>query len=374
MLPLAECRARDPGVRGARPAGRRFLTNPVANRASRVQGRALGDRRRGSGHPALSAVAARVAGPGHSAPVMGAVRRAESAPHGPRRYICLRQGPGRAGGRVRLGIAGSYESQRIQHDSSSHAASPIAPARRRAPLAQTAPVSTCCRRRTTACITSLPVLKEHAVPRPRFHHHPFDQDDPSPRGCRAFSNRGRRGGVTTGGGPSPSGSADRLAAARPLSCSRFAGRSATPHEAMAAVTNDIFTKEDGEFLVRNKALAAERSPRSKPAAVRMPRSARTSARIWKRCTSKWTPAQASPPRNRRGQPRRPVQPRTRRLHHLGDRRLRGTRSPAKAAQESRRRPCRSTRPTPPPWSAQTSMSWRVTPARCAAPARSFSRR
>ena len=48
---------------------------------------------------------------------------------------------------------------------------------------------------------------------------------------------------------------------------------------IAVVTNDIFTKEDGEFLVRHEALPPSGSPRSKPAAARTPRCGTTSARI-----------------------------------------------------------------------------------------------
>ena len=45
---------------------------------------------------------------------------------------------------------------------------------------------------------------------------------------------------------------------------------------MAVITNDIYTKEDAEFLVRRGALPAERgSSVSRRADVRTPRSART---------------------------------------------------------------------------------------------------
>jgi urease accessory protein len=51
---------------------------------------------------------------------------------------------------------------------------------------------------------------------------------------------------------------------------------------VAAVTNDIFTKEDGEFLMRNDALPHDR----------MPRSVRTSpptSSHWRNCTPATTP-------------------------------------------------------------------------------------
>ena len=44
---------------------------------------------------------------------------------------------------------------------------------------------------------------------------------------------------------------------------------------LAVVTNDIYTQEDAEFLVRNEALAPERIIGVKPAAARTRRSART---------------------------------------------------------------------------------------------------
>ena len=57
--------------------------------------------------------------------------------------------------------------------------------------------------------------------------------------------------------PSPSASAGRSAAARRRCCSRCAAGCATRYN-LAVVTNDIFTREDAEFLVRHQALAPER--------------------------------------------------------------------------------------------------------------------
>ena len=95
--------------------------------------------------------------------------------------------------------------------------------------------------------------------RPWFHHHPTDvQDDPEfPKGAGSFGEGGapgrrdyRRRAFTVGiGGPVGSGKTALLLAL----CRRLRGR----HD-IAVVTNDIFTKEDAEFLVRNEALAPDR--------------------------------------------------------------------------------------------------------------------
>ena len=94
--------------------------------------------------------------------------------------------------------------------------------------------------------------------RPVFHHHPTDHhhdDDPDGPGlyrersaplARDYSARSFTVGI---GGPVGSGkTALLLALCRLLRAE---------HE-LAVVTNDIFTREDAEFLVRHEALAAER--------------------------------------------------------------------------------------------------------------------
>jgi urease accessory protein len=97
------------------------------------------------------------------------------------------------------------------------------------------------------------------VPRIRFHHHPFDRE-PGPEfpdGAGAFGARARPRGrdyearaFTVGiGGPVGSGKTALLLAL----CRRLRDR----HD-IAVVTNDIFTKEDAEFLVRHQALAPDR--------------------------------------------------------------------------------------------------------------------
>ena len=97
------------------------------------------------------------------------------------------------------------------------------------------------------------------MPRVRFHHHPGDAEDGPefPEGAGSFSERaaprrrdyGRRAFTVGIGGPVGSGKTALLL----LLCRRLRDR----HD-IAVVTNDIFTKEDAEFLVRNEALAPER--------------------------------------------------------------------------------------------------------------------
>jgi urease accessory protein len=96
------------------------------------------------------------------------------------------------------------------------------------------------------------------VPRPRFHHQPDDGADPEfPEGAGSFSGRdtplardySTRAFTVGIGGPVGSGKTALLLAL----CRRLRDT-----HALGVVTNDIFTKEDGEFLVRHEALAPER--------------------------------------------------------------------------------------------------------------------
>jgi urease accessory protein len=94
------------------------------------------------------------------------------------------------------------------------------------------------------------------VPRLAFHHHPEDHvhDDPGPgtftRRPAALTRDYRERAFTVGiGGPVGSGKTALLLALCRQLRDRFG---------LAVVTNDIFTKEDAEFLVRHEALAAER--------------------------------------------------------------------------------------------------------------------
>ena len=96
-----------------------FLINPVANRASRVQGRTWlatcgriwpGDR--------VAAIDARARGlAGHAAPTMGVVLRAVGVPCATSQRIGLYLAArGVLAAAVRLGIAGGYAAQRIQFE------------------------------------------------------------------------------------------------------------------------------------------------------------------------------------------------------------------------------------------------------------------
>ena len=336
-----------------------FLTNPVANRASRAQGRAFCHDLR----PRVAVAGAGGAGRARRGKAPATPRRS-SAPCWPRSAcrstsrsgcFCL-YGTARGvlAAAVRLGIAGSYEAQRLQHDMRAAMldASPIGAARSTsATWRRRRRCSICCRRRTIGCIRGC-FSPEGGSPclRPRFHHHPVrhthgpefpaapgrsrDRDTPLRAGLRARA-------------PSPSASAARSAAARPRCSSRSAARFATRH-AIAVVTNDIFTKEDAEFLVRNEALRAgahrrgrdrrlpahRRSRRHQPE----PRGARPADGA--------APAGAAVRRERRRQPRRAIQPRARRLHDLRDRRVGRRQDSAQGrARASRSRICSSsTRP------------------------------
>jgi urease accessory protein len=95
-----------------------FLLNPVANRASRVQGRTLvATAARVWPSGAMSALNHRAqAGCAHVAPFAGAVFRVIGLPLPTAQHVVLY---GTARGvltaAVRLGITGSYEAQRLQH-------------------------------------------------------------------------------------------------------------------------------------------------------------------------------------------------------------------------------------------------------------------
>ena len=90
---------------------------------------------------------------------------------------------------------------------------------------------------------------------PHDHHHPHDDDESVGPGsfedrrgplARDYAERAFTVGI---GGPVGSGKTALLLAL----CRRL-----RDDHSLAVVTNDIFTKEDGEFLVRHHALAAER--------------------------------------------------------------------------------------------------------------------
>ena len=93
--------------------------------------------------------------------------------------------------------------------------------------------------------------------RPRFHHHDGAPGPEFPNGAGSFGQRTALGhrdystrAFTVGiGGPVGSGKTALLLAL----CRRLRDR----HD-IAVVTNDIFTREDAEFLVRHEALAPDR--------------------------------------------------------------------------------------------------------------------
>ena len=149
---------------------------------------------------------------------------------------------------------------------------------------------------------------------PPDHDHPHDQPT-SPKAPASFDDRRaplardyRARAFTIGiGGPVGSGKTALLLAL----C-----RLLRDDHSLAVVTNDIFTKEDGEFLVRHQALPAERITAVETGgcphtAVRDDISQNLDA--LEQLMVKFT-ARAAVRRERRRQPRRAVQPRARRLH------------------------------------------------------------
>jgi urease accessory protein len=120
VLPLLNAAHRDPArFEPLDGLADLFLINPVANRASRVQGRALAaTMARVWPAESVSALADRVdRGIGHHGPVMGAMFGAAGLPLDVSQRLCLYAAArGVLTAAVRLGIVGSYESQRLQHD------------------------------------------------------------------------------------------------------------------------------------------------------------------------------------------------------------------------------------------------------------------
>jgi urease accessory protein len=95
-----------------------FLTNAVANRASRVQGTALASTcARVWPVPAMTTLETQArACFGHYAPVAGGALRALDVPLAVAQRLLLYNGArGVLAAAVRLGIVGSYEAQRLQH-------------------------------------------------------------------------------------------------------------------------------------------------------------------------------------------------------------------------------------------------------------------
>ena len=133
---------------------------------------------------------------------------------------------------------------------------------------------------------------------------------------------------------------------------------------IAAITNDIYTKEDARIPVEAGALPAERIMGVETGAARTPRSARTprlTSRLSLRCgsasrtstssSSNWA-ATISPP----------LLARTGRFDDLRHRRVGGEKIRGRAGPGSPARTCSSsTRSTSPLMSAPRSRSWRATP-------------
>jgi urease accessory protein len=100
-----------------------FLTNPVANRASRVQGRALTATcaRTWPTAPLVSLDAEAKLGCGHLAPSFGATMRALEIPRPiVQQMFLFLTARGVLSAAVRLGIVGSYQAQRMQTASAAH--------------------------------------------------------------------------------------------------------------------------------------------------------------------------------------------------------------------------------------------------------------
>jgi urease accessory protein len=119
-LPLAHAAHRDAArIEALDRLCDRFLTNPVANRASAVQGRAfLSTCVRTWPNDSLVALSNRSSGLcGHHAPLFGAALAALGIPRPTmQQLLLLGTLRGVLASAVRLGIAGSYEAQQMQHD------------------------------------------------------------------------------------------------------------------------------------------------------------------------------------------------------------------------------------------------------------------
>lgn len=96
-----------------------FLLNPVANRASRIQGRSLvATCARVWPSPGLATLEGRVRSlRAHVAPLTGVTLREVGAPlWAIQQLVCFTTVRGVASAAVRLGITGSYDAQRLQHE------------------------------------------------------------------------------------------------------------------------------------------------------------------------------------------------------------------------------------------------------------------
>ena len=119
VLPLVTAAFRDPRALDALDAlADAFLTNPVANRASRVQGRTFAaTAERVWPSPPLHALRARAdVTCAHLAPLSGAIFEAIGLPLATsQRAVLYGVVRGVLSAAVRLGMVGSFEAQRLQH-------------------------------------------------------------------------------------------------------------------------------------------------------------------------------------------------------------------------------------------------------------------
>lgn len=113
---------------------------------------------------------------------------------------------------------------------------------------------------------------DHGVTYP--HRHTHSAEPVRPDGTR----RALRIGL---GGPVGSGKTATVAAL----C-----RALRAELSMAVVTNDIYTREDAEFLLREAVLPPSGSPPSRPGPVRTPPSATTSPPTWRPSRNWRTPS------------------------------------------------------------------------------------
>lgn len=104
-------------------------------------------------------------------------------------------------------------------------------------------------------------------------HLDHSHSGPAAVSADALRPDGRRRALRIGlGGPVGSGKTATVAAL----C-----RTLRDRLSLAVVTNDIYTREDAEFLLRHAVLPPSASRRSRPAPARTPRSVTTSPPTWK---------------------------------------------------------------------------------------------
>ena len=147
VLPLVTAAHRDPARLASLDATcDAFLTNAVANRASRQQGRAfLSACARVWPSPPLTALDGRArAGCGHYAPAAGAALRVlDVSIDESQRLVLFGASRGVLASAIRLGIIGPFRAQQLQHECSAWIADVLATCRSRGPddLTQTAPIA-----------------------------------------------------------------------------------------------------------------------------------------------------------------------------------------------------------------------------------------